>query len=830
MENFYTNQTSPCFTCIGGEKKGIAVPATREQWEEVRRSQRVSELSSLILDAQDEETQKMFKDQLPFWTPRCAGFLNNHRQQTNALKPLRRLMIDIDDEKGKTADIMAMLTPASTDVGRGFPSRKSESTSMLESTSESKSESLYIGQFEVLLIEESIRKGTHVLISLPEGMTPEEAQKEFAEAVGMKVDSSVKNVAGFIYQVPAENTKYLSEKLFEVEEALENEAGKAGEEETEANASGTVAGASGTVAGALNTRTETSGTVAGALNTGIECRAKISEPHIQAEAASQSKGDADSAHPSEEPLYQGFKMSDIISKYVELFWNGKEPEVGERNGKTFEFAVHFRSICDFSQQKVEAITPRWANFPEQEWRQTIANALKEPRKGVSYRINQVMAALRTDQKIQATGGTVQTAPTPPKRLPKLLKLLVSRTPSIAKVATLENIWAALATHIHGVKIRHFDGKLRDITFQHLLIGQQSVGKGYIVEPIEAILKDIKVRDAINRERENEYKRKNPAGAKKEKEPRPTDILIQCLSDNLTDAAFTQRVIDAEVNGQRYVYVRVDEVELLKKVTSSKKLEDVHLLMRKAFDNAEHGQERVGSDSVCGNAHLRWNFNASTTPVNAMSFMKRGLNDGTLSRLAVSTIIPSEDDLDDDIPVQGDYDQKFLDELKPYLQRLDTANGIIECKQATKLMKEINQECKKNGYLFDSQPYAILSKRAIVVGFMKAMLLYIANGYKWSKDIEEYVRWSVSYDLWCKMYYFGAELDKQISVERRLVKSNPQDILALLPESFSMQDYLNLRMQMGKEGDGKSTLRTWKHRDYIAEDPVTGMYVKLKKAA
>ncbi len=631
----------------------------------------MSELSRLILDAQDEEAQKMYKDQLPFWTPRCAGFVNNHRQQTNAQKPLRRLMIDIDDEKGKTADIMAMLSSSSNDVGRGFPSRESKS--------------MFIGQFEVLLIEEYIRKGTHVLISLPEGMTPEDAQKAFAEAVGMKVDSSVKNVAGFIYQVPAENTKYLSEKLFEVE---------------------------ADVAEALETPETT----------------KVAETTKAAETSEPSEPSETSETSSEEPYYQGFRMSDIISKYMELFWNGKAPEVGERNVKTFEFAVHFRTICGFSQQSLEAITPRWANFPEQEWRQTLANAQKEHRKGVSYRINQVMAALRADQKIQATGGTVQTAPEPPKKLPMLLKLLTSRTPKIAKVATLENVWAALATHIHGVKIRHFDSKLREITFQHLLIGQQSVGKGYIVEPIEAILKDIKVRDAINRERENEYKRKNPAGGKKEKEPRPTDLLIQCLSDNLTDAAFTQRVIDAEVNGQRYVYVRVDEVELLKKVTSSKKLEDVHLLMRKAFDNAEHGQERVGSDSVCGNAHLRWNFNASTTPVNAMSFMKRGLNDGTLSRLSVSTIIPSDDNLDDDIPLQGDYDQKFFDELKPYLQRLDTVNGEIECKKATKLMKEINAECKKNACLFDSQPYMILSKRAIVIGFMKAMLLYIANGF------------------------------------------------------------------------------------------------------
>jgi len=778
-------KSSPCFTCIGGEKKGIAVPATREQWEGVRRSQRVAELSRLILDAPDEETQKMFKDQLPFWTPRCSEFLNNHRQQSNALQPLNRLMIDIDDEKGKTADIMALTTSLSTASAEQTDGAESPSTA------------LFIGPFEVLLIEESIRKGTHVLISLPDGMTPEEAQKQFESIVGMKVDSSVKNVAGFIYQVPEENTKYVSDKLFSIDADLAS---------APAQASAPVS------------------PQASLISSVSEASASDIAPEPEAPVSEASASDSASTI-----LYQGFSISEIISKYIELFWNGETPNVGARNGRTFEFAAHFRTICDFSQQRLEAITPRWANFPEQEWRQTIANALKEPRKGISYRINQVISALRSEQKIQATGGTSSKAPESPKRLPKLLSLLTSRTPEIAKVATMENVWAALATHLHGVKIRHIDGKAREINFQHLLIGQQSVGKGYIVEPIEAILQDIKARDAINRERESEYKRKNPAGAKKEKSPRPKDIIIQCLSDDLTDAAFTQRVIDAEVNGQRYIYTRVDEVELLKRVTSSKRLEDVHLLTRKAFDNAEHGQERVGSDSVCGKAHLRWNFNASTTPVNAMSFMKRGLNDGTLSRLSVSTIIPSEDAFDDEIPFQGEYDDEFHNQLKPYINRLDTATGEIECKKAHKLIRELNSECKKNAALFDSKPYFILSKRALVIGYMKAMLLYIANGYKWTKDIENYVRWSVNYDLWCKMYYFGAELDKQLSAERNIVKSNPQDILSMLPPEFSLQDYLNLRMQLGKEGDGKSTLRSWKHRKYIVEDPATGMYVKLNTA-
>nr|MCR4809178.1 hypothetical protein [Prevotella sp.] len=420
-----------------------------------------------------------------------------------------------------------------------------------------------------------------------------------------------------------------------------------------------------------------------------------------------------------------------------------------------------------------------------------------------------------------------TMPPPlPKKLPPLIKLLTSNVPPLYKPAVASAVFPALGAHMHGVKFRYWDNVEHEATFMNVLIGGQSIGKGSIGKPIDYIMEDIRLRDIPNRQREAEWKQKNPS-AKQKKDPRPTDICIQMLIDNLTDAVFNQRIVDVNNNGERFIYTRVDEIEALKKVTSKGTVDEVGLLIRKAFDNSLAGHERVGADSVSGIAPLRWNFNASTTPPNACKFFRKMVNDGTVSRLDVSTIIRSDDD-DDTAPILGIYDHTFAQELKPYIDRLEAASGLIECPQAKRLSLEMKKENSDASKLYDSEAYRVLSYRANVIAWLKGMVLFVAHGYKWSKEIADFVRWSQSYNLWCKMLYFGKQLEKEMREEVEIQRqAGPQNLLALLPDEFTIEQYRLMRQQQGRSGDGVSTLRVWQTRGYIAFDEASGRYVKTE---
>ena len=534
--------------------------------------------------------------------------------------------------------------------------------------------------------------------------------------------------------------------------------------------------------------------------------------------------------------YNGMAYAEIIEKYWELFNGGRKPVEGDRNALTFELAVTIRSICGYSLEQLLSVIPNYWNREndtpaqrkanETEWRQTIENALKEPRKGMPLRLKQVLQALKAQSGVKACGGTMTTPPPMPKRLPPLIRLLTKNVPWFYKPAVANAVFPALGVHLHGVKFRYWDNVDHEATFRNVLIGRQSIGKGTIKKPIEYIMEDIRQRDQPNREREAEWKQKNP-GARQKKDPRPKDICIQMLIDNLTDAVFNQRIVDANNNGQRFIYTIVDEIEGLKKVTSKGTVDEVGLLIRKAFDNSDAGQERVGADSVSGIAPLRWNFNASTTPPNARKFFFKMVNDGTVSRLDISSIIRNDDD-DDAEPILGLYDHTFAQELKPYIDRLEAANGLIECQQAKKLSLDMKQENKDAAKLFESEAYRVFSYRANVIAWLKGMVLYVAHGYKWSREIADFVRWSQQYNLWCKMLYFGQQLEKELRDEVEIQRqSGPQNLLELLQDEFSKDQYRQMRQSQGKTGDGENTLRTWMNRGYIVYDEVSGHYLKTE---
>ena len=549
---------------------------------------------------------------------------------------------------------------------------------------------------------------------------------------------------------------------------------------------------------------------------------------------------AQTSHKDYDPeaMYKDLLFKDIVQKYWDMYNDGKKPIDGDRNVLTFELAVTLRSICGYSMEKLVTVIPNyWAKKDDRgewrcsqedlaEYRRTLESALKEPRKSMPYRLKQVLQALKTTAGVKASGGTMTAPPPMPKKLPPLIRLLTKNVPWFYKPAVANAVFPALGAHLHGVKFRYWDNVDHEATFMNVLIGRQSIGKGTIKKPIEYIMEDIRQRDIPNRQREADWKQKNPA-AKQKKEPRPTDICIQMLIDNLTDAVFNQRIVDANNNGERFIFTSVDEIEALKKVTSKGSVDEVGLLIRKAFDNSLAGQERVGADSVSGIAPLRWNFNASTTPPNARKFFYRMVNDGTVSRLDISTIIHTDED-EDDAPILGIYDHQFAQELKPYIERLEAASGLIECSQAKRLSLDIKQENRDAARLYESDAYLVLSYRANVIAWLKGMVLYVAHGYKWSKEIADFVRWTQQYNLWCKMLYFGQQLEKELREEVEIQRqSGPQNMLELLPNEFNLEQYHQMRQNQGRTGDGGSTLRSWLTRGYIVFDDVSGRYCKTE---
>ena len=641
------------------------------------------------------------------------------------------------------------------------------------------------------MLERSATKGYHLVFTRRSELSQEENLKWASDLLGVKFDDNAKDITRvfFTTTASAEDILYLDDKIFEVVTALQCD----------------------------------------------------SSNQANTDATDGTDNPSNPINPcsvayDKDATYNGIHFTEIIAKYWELFNGGKEPVEGDRNALTFELAVTLRSICGYSLERLMQVIPNyWRPTPGPsldggewlEYRRTLENALKEPKKGMPFRLKQVLQALKSQQAVKACGGTLTAPPPMPKKLPPLIRLLTKNVPWFYKPAVASAVFPALGAHLHGVKFRYWDNVDHEPTFMNVLIGRQSIGKGTIKKPIEYIVEDIRQRDLPNRQREAEWKQKNP-GAKQKKDPRPTDICIQMLIDNLTDAVFNQRIVDAHNNGQRFLFTVVDEIEALKKVTSRGSVDEVGLLIRKAFDNADAGQERVGADSVSGIAPLRWNFNASTTPPNARKFFFKMVNDGTVSRLDISTIIKTDDE-EDTAPVQGIYDHTFAEELKPYIDRLEAANGLITCAQAKKLAQDICAENRDAARLYESEAYRVFSYRANVIAWLKGMVLYVAHGYKWSKEIADFVRWTEQYNLWCKMLYFGQQLEKELREEMEIQRqSGPQNLLELLPDEFNKEQYRLMRQQQGRDGDGEATLRQWVSRGHIVFDEVSGRYVKTEE--
>ena len=403
------------------------------------------------------------------------------------------------------------------------------------------------------------------------------------------------------------------------------------------------------------------------------------------------------------------------------------------------------------------------------------------------------------------------APPPmPKKLPKLVELLISKTPEIYQPAVAHAIFPSLATHLWRTRFRYIDNVEHEATLMTCLLAGTGAGKSCVQKPIDFIMEDIRKRDAENLKREKEWKEEMMRkGANKDKRKRPENLIIQEIDADMTNPAFVMRTAEAK---EHFLYTSLNEIDQFDALKGSGFQQ--FRIMCLAFDPGNlYGQTRVGTQSVTERVTIRFNWNASTTIHKGIRYFKRVLTDGPVSRINFCTI--PERDIGEDIPVYGTYDEEFRNSLKPYIDNLCMASGLVECKEAFHLAKVLKDENAEFSRLSQDRVYENLSFRANVIGYLKACVLYVANGYQWESEIEDFIRWSERYDLYCKMRFFGDAIKKAEQECDQESKRGPASILGFLPEEFNYQQVEALRVEhkMSAKGTMKM-LNNWLFRGYI----------------
>ena len=425
--------------------------------------------------------------------------------------------------------------------------------------------------------------------------------------------------------------------------------------------------------------------------------------------------------------------------------------------------------------------------------------------------------LAGNHKVQSSMFQVQSndeeypAPPPmPKKLPKLVGLLISRTPEIYQPAVACAIFPPLATHLWKTRFRYIDNVEHEATLSSVLLAGTGAGKSCVQKPIDFIMEDIRKRDQENLKREKEWKDEMMRkGANKDKRKRPENLIIQEIDADMTNPAFVMRTAEAK---EHFLYTSLNEIDQFDALRGTGMQQ--FRIMCLAFDPGnQYGQTRVGTQSVTERVTIRFNWNASTTIQKGIKYFKRVLTDGPISRINFCTI--PERDIGEDIPVYGTYDDEFRNALKPYIDHLCMATGLVECKEAFELAKVLKDENAEFSRLSQDRVYENLSFRANVIGYLKACVLYVANGYKWEPEIEDFIRWSERYDLYCKMRFFGDAIKKAEIEGEQESRRGPSSILGLLPEEFNYQQVENLRVENKMNANGTmKMLNNWLYRGYI----------------
>lgn len=500
--------------------------------------------------------------------------------------------------------------------------------------------------------------------------------------------------------------------------------------------------------------------------------------------------------------------------------------VGIYNWHNTLVAILSIGICRLmTEQELKAVLAvRMPNYSQEQDCQRLLsdfyNSYTKMNAPMNQRLRSIYAESVTERKDKSAKSEEilgEEPPQLPRRLPKSIKLLTSKEPDLYKPAAIMGAFPALGAHLVDVHFLYKDNTQHEATFMSCCIAPMSSGKSCINRVCDPIMADIKAKDEENYRRENEWKDEcRSLGANKQKPKRPEGLIIQIMPSDMTNAALVQRLMDAQGH---FLYTHVDEVELFDQLKVNGKAGQIGKIFRYAFDNQEYGQGRVGLQSVSGSPVVRWNWNAATTIQRGQQFFRPMLADGTLSRLTLSTIVTQRGMA---MPIHGIYDDKFKKELKPYIDRLNAASGLIDLPQAKRLINTIEKEAQDMAWLYDDEVFERLSYRSIVSAWLRAMVLYLAEG-KWSKEIENLAMWSFKYDMWCKMHFFGQQIGSQM--EGEVVRTRgPQNMLDMLADAFTQEDARQVRISQNKKPHPIQMLCMWQKRGYITQD-ADGVYHK-----
>lgn len=787
--------------------KVIASPEIRKMIQQIR-----GELPIPKVNANDKEAvkkaQDRLKSELPFFCPHYGIFKNNVRRQENAQPEsfMFQTIIDVDD--------------------REYVDKAIEKARELNC-----SDSIWNGS--LLHLCYSARKKLHIGIRLPVGMTIEETQKAYCEALGVPYDESCITPERMIYLTDKDSEIYRSKMwcavLSEKEILMRRQAyldrgltvdgrGKVNSLQLKINSNGKN-NENNRLSGNDGNPAVSAGSAVQPAQPGDSHGADA--PHIGDSGGNQNAGGLEARE-------KNLIAFDLFTQAAGL--GGMEIDtVGSRHSSLLAIMSAGASRVMEEEELMKVVRVKMPSYyQENDCHQLIHDfyaKYADNTKPMSREVMRVNAlaeqkasqqANRAEQvnSLQLTGNRADEdypdPPEMPKKLPKLVELLISRTPELYKPAVAHAIFPPLATHLWKTRFRYIDNVEHEARLMTLLLAGTGAGKSSVNRPIDFIMEDIRLRDAENLKREKAWKDEMlRKGANKDKRKRPENLIIQEIDADMTNPAFVMRTAEAQ---EHFLYTSLNELDQFDALKGSGS-QQFRIMCLAADTGNKYGQTRVGTMSVTERVTIRFNWNASTTIQKGQRYFSKVLTDGPISRINFCTI--PEREIGEDMPVYGTYDESYREALRPYIENLNKVTGLIECKEAFQLALKLKDENAEFARLSQDRTFENLSFRANVIAYLKACVLYVANGCKWEPEIDEFIRWSEQYDLYCKMRFFGDMIAKENFTAQRSSKRGPQNLLQILPDSFTAAQLLAIRLEHGLDAKGTDMMiRQWLHRNYI----------------
>ena len=741
-----------------------------------------------------KKAQERLKSELPFFCPHYGMFKNNVRRQESALPEsfLFQTIIDVDDKE--------------------YVEKAIEKARELNCSSG-------IWNGSLLHLCYSARKKLHIGIRMPIGMTIEETQKAYCEALGVPYDESCITPERMIFLTDKDSEIYRSKMWCAVLPESEIQARR----QAFLDRGLTVDGRGDAKVNSLQFTVNSNSNVQNNRLSGNHGTGELGEASeknlIAFDLFVQSAG------------LEGMAIDTVGSRHSSLLAimsAGASRVMSEEElMKVVRTKMPSYYQEDDCHQLIHDFYAKYADSCKPMSRDVIrVNALAE--KQASQQVNSLQLTVNgpnANHTVQSSMLQVQSSeedypepPAMPEKLPKLVELLISRTPEIYKPAVAHAIFPPLATHLWQTSFRYIDNVVHEATLSTCLLAGTGAGKSSVNKPISYIMEDIRKRDAENLKREKEWKEEmTRKGANKDKRKRPDNLVIQEIDADMTNPAFVMRTAEAQ---GRFLYTSLNELDQFDALKGTGNQHFRIMCLASDSDN-QYGQTRVGTQSVTERVTIRFNWNASTTIQKGQRYFSKVLTDGPISRINFCTI--PEREIGDEMPVFGDYDDAYREGLKPYIENLNNARGLIDCPEAFQLALKLKDENAEFSRLSQDRVYENLSFRANVIAYLKACVLYVANGCKWEPEIDEFIRWSERYDLYCKMRFFGDAIKRANFSNEKSSKRGPANLLQQLPDIFNFQQAEYLRSQLGMDKKGTpSMLRNWVNRNYIRKIPPKGV--------